>query len=417
MSDAVLVLNAGSSSIKFALYPADGAPDNIAPLYRGEIENIGHTARLRVRNAKGNVVVDTAIAADTHHAVLAALLEWVAGHSGGIILASAGHRVVHGGLEFTGPVVVAPDVMKKLEALSPLAPLHQPHNLAAIDAIAKLHPKLPQVACFDTSFHTPQSAIATAFALPRALSDKGVRRYGFHGLSYEYIAGILPDHLGPKADGKVVVAHLGHGASMCAMFRRQSVATTMGFSALDGLVMGRRCGELDPGVILYLLDHEGMTSKQISHLLYEESGLFGVSAISDDMRDLLSSKDAHAAEAVELFVYRIVRELGSLAAALGGIDALVFTGGIGEHAPEIRARVCRQAAWLGIALDERANTANDPQIGGNGERVSVLGLATNEELVIARHTRRLIAEELNNCPTTRSPQNGRGQHDARSSQD
>jgi acetate kinase len=287
-------------------------------------------------------------------------------------------------------VKLTPDVTRKLEALNPLAPLHQPHNLAAISALSKLHPKLLQIACFDTSFHTTQPAVATAFALPRALSDKGVRRYGFHGLSYEYIAGILPDHLGSKADGKVVVAHLGHGASMCAMVERKSVATTMGFSALDGLVMGKRCGSLDPGVILYLLDHEGMSSKQISHLLYEESGLFGVSAISDDMRDLLSSKDIHAAEAIELFVYRIVRELGSLIAALGGIDALVFTGGIGEHASAIRARVCRQAAWLGATLDEVANSSGHPRISTNDSAIAVLALATDEEWMIARHTRTFI---------------------------
>jgi acetate kinase len=281
-------------------------------------------------------------------------------------------------------------VFAKLEALSPLAPLHQPHNLAAIAALSKLHPKLSQVACFDTSFHTTQPAVATAFALPRVLTGQGVKRYGFHGLSYEYIASILPDHLGPRADGKVVVAHLGHGASMCAMTKRRSMATTMGFSALDGLVMGKRCGSLDPGVILYLLDYEAMNSKQISHLLYEESGLFGVSGISDDMRELLASRDPYAAEAIELFVYRIVRELGSLVAALGGLDALVFTGGIGEHSAEIRARICRQATWLGMRLDERANAAGGPMISESAGSVSVLALQTNEEYVIARHTRAFV---------------------------
>jgi acetate kinase len=280
--------------------------------------------------------------------------------------------------------------MKKLEALSPLAPLHQPHNLAAITALSKLHPKLPQIACFDTSFHTTQPDIAAAFALPRALSDKGVRRYGFHGLSYEYIASILPDYLGATAASKIVVAHLGHGASMCAMIERRSIATTMSFSALDGLVMGKRCGALDPGVILYLLDHEGMSSKQISHLLYEESGLFGVSGISDDMRGLLASHDPHAAEAIQLFVYRIVRELGSLAAALGGLDALVFTGGIGEHSSEIRTGVCRQAAWLGVRLDDVANTKGGPRISTNDSAVTILAVPTDEELVIVRHTRTFV---------------------------
>ncbi len=391
MNAAILVINAGSSSIKFALYPAESRDDGKAALYQGEIEGIGHAARLTVRDAGGKSVVDAAIAGPgTHDAALSALLKWVGGHSGGMELAAAGHRVVHGGGEFIGPVRVTPQVMAKLAALNPLAPLHQPHNLAAISALSKLHPKLPQVACFDTSFHTTQAALATAFALPRALSEKGVRRYGFHGLSYEYIASVLPDHLGARADGKVVVAHLGHGASMCAMAGRRSIATTMGFSALDGLVMGKRCGVLDPGVILYLLDHEGMNSRQISHLLYEESGLLGVSTISDDMRELLSSNDPRAAEAVELFVYRIIQEMGSLMTALGGIDALVFTGGIGEHSPEIRARVCRRLGWLGIQLDERANASGNPTISDKDRTVSVLALKTNEEYVIARHTRALV---------------------------
>jgi len=385
MTSAILVVNAGSSSIKFALYPFSRGNEK-APIFSGEIDGIGDAARLIVNDASGKSVANAAIdGPPTHHGALSALLKWIAAHSGGIELVAAGHRVVHGGGEFTGPAKITAKVMKKLEALSPLAPLHQPHNLAAITALSKLHPKLPQVACFDTSFHTTQPDIAAAFALPRALSDKGVRRYGFHGLSYEYIASILPDYLGARAAGKVIVAHLGHGASMCAMIERRSIATTMGFSALDGLVMGKRCGALDPGVILYLLDHEGMNLKQISHLLYEESGLFGVSGVSDDMRELLASHDPRAAEAIQLFVYRIVRELGSLAAALGGLDALVFTGGIGEHSSEIRAGVCRQAAWLGVRLDDVANTKGGPRISTNDSAVSILAVLTDEELVIARH--------------------------------
>jgi acetate kinase len=388
---AILVVNAGSSSIKFALYPVARSGDDKTPIYSGEIDGIGDTARLRVWDAGAKIVEDSAIDRTvTHHVALSVLLKWIATHSGGIELAAAGHRVVHGGGEFTAPVMITADVMRKLSALSPLAPQHQPHNLAAIDALSKLNPKLRQVACFDTSFHTTQPTVATTFALPRALSEKGVKRYGFHGLSYEYIAGILPDHLGPEADGKVVAAHLGHGASMCAMDKRRSIATTMGFSALDGLVMGKRCGALDPGVILYLLDHEGMNSKQISHLLYEESGLFGVSGISDDMRELLASRDARAVEAIELFVYRIVRELGSLMAALGGLDALVFTGGIGEHSPDIRARVCRQTTWLGARLDDAANTKGNVRISTNDSMISIFVVPTNEELVIVRHTRRFV---------------------------
>jgi len=391
MTAAILIVNAGSSSIKFALYPFAHSGDDKMPVYRGEIEGIGDVARLRVQDASDKRVEDSPISgAVTHHVALSNLLNWIAKHSGGIELAAAGHRVVHGGREFTGPVKIGADVMRKLAALCPLAPLHQPHNLAAIMALSKLHPKLAQVACFDTSFHTTQPAVATAFALPRALSEKGVRRYGFHGLSYEYIASILPDHLGPRADRKVVVAHLGHGASMCAMINRQSIATTMGFSALDGLVMGTRCGSLDPGVMLYLFDHEAMNSKQISRLLYEESGLFGVSGVSDDMRDLLASRDARAAEAINLFVYRIVRELGSLAAALGGLDALVFTGGIGENAPDIRARVCRQTTWLGVSIDDLANTKGGPCISTSDSKLSILALPTDEELVIARHTRTFV---------------------------
>jgi acetate kinase len=391
MTAAILVLNAGSSSIKFALYPLAGSDGVRTPVYSGEIDGIGDTARFSVQDAAGKRVHESTIDGKvTHHVTLSVLLKWIATHSGGTELAAAGHRVVHGGSEFTGPIKIMPDVFAKLEALSPLAPLHQPHNLAAIAALSKLHPKLSQVACFDTSFHTTQPTVATAFALPRVLTGQGVKRYGFHGLSYEYIASILPDHLGPRADGKVVVAHLGHGASMCAMTKRRSMATTMGFSALDGLVMGKRCGSLDPGVILYLLDYEAMNSKQISHLLYEESGLFGVSGISDDMRELLASRDPYAAEAIELFVYRIVRELGSLVAALGGLDALVFTGGIGEHSAEIRARICRQATWLGMRLDERANAAGGPMISESAGSVSVLALQTNEEYVIARHTRAFV---------------------------
>jgi len=393
MTATTLVLNAGSSSIKFALYPFELASSSDTPIYHGEIEDIGaeHAARLAIKDAAGKPLASTALGAKlTHEQALAALLDWITAKAANVELTAAGHRVVHGGLEFVAPVQITPAVIVKLAALSPLAPLHQPHNLAAIAALNKLHPALPQVACFDTAFHTSQPPVATAFALPRAQSQKGVRRYGFHGLSYEYIASVLPDYLGDAADGKVVVAHLGHGASMCAMQARRSVATTMGFSALDGLVMGRRCGSLDPGVILYLLDNEHLSSAQVSDLLYMQSGLFGVSGISDDMRDLLASPRPEAAEAVDLFVYRIVRELGSLAAALGGLDTLVFTGGIGEHSAAIRHRVCATAIWLGVKIDEVANTSGGPQINNNDSRVRVLALQTNEEAVIAKHVRSLL---------------------------
>ena len=297
---------------------------------------------------------------------------------------------MHGGSNYAEPVRITSAVLRDLEQLTALAPLHQPHNLEAVRATARLHPAIPQVACFDTAFHATEPRIATTFALPRALTAKGVRRYGFHGLSYEYIASVLPAHLGAAADGKVVVAHLGKGASMCGIIGRKSIATTMGFSVLDGLVMSRRCGTIDPGVLLYLLQTERMSAAELSHLLYDESGLLGVSQTSDDMRDLLASEDPRAREAVELFVYRIGRELGSLAAALGGLDALVFTAGIGEHSPEIRARVCEHAAWLGLALDPAANGAGGPRISRHDSRVSVWTFPTDEERMVARHTRALL---------------------------
>jgi acetate kinase len=302
-------------------------------------------------------------------------------------LVAAGHRVVHGGSLYSIPVRISSTVIDDLRRLVPLAPLHQPRNLAAIVAISKLHPELPQVACFDTAFHHTQPEIAAAFALPRTITAQGVRRYGFHGLSYEYIASVLPNVLGPvAADGRVVVAHLGSGASMCAMHRRQSVATTMGFTALDGLPMGSRCGNLDPGVILYLMQEKGMTPQAVSDLLYHSSGLLGVSGVSDDMRTLLASDDPLAANAIALFIYRIGRELGSLAASLGGLDALVFTAGIGEHASEIRRRACEQAFWLGVELDDAANAAGAIRITTPGSKTSAWLIPTNENLMIAQHT-------------------------------
>jgi acetate kinase len=387
---SILVLNAGSSSIKFALYPAasDGGDDAAC---RGEIEGIGHALHLKARDRPGKTIADQRMDGSANHEQgLAGLLNWLAARSQGTEIAAAGHRIVHGGSNYAEPVRITPAVLRDLEQLTALAPLHQPHNLEAVRAIARLHPAIPQVACFDTAFHATAPRIATTFALPRALTEKGVRRYGFHGLSYEYIASVLPAHLGAAADGKVAVAHLGNGASMCGMIDRKSMATTMGFSVLDGLVMSRRCGTIDPGVLLYLLQTERMSAEELSHLLYNESGLLGVSQTSDDMRDLLASNDPRAREAVELFVYRIVRELGSLAAALGGLDALVFTAGIGEHSPEIRARVCEHATWLGLALDPAANGAGGPRISRQDSRVSVWTFPTDEERMVARHTRALL---------------------------
>jgi acetate kinase len=386
MSDAILVLNAGSSSIKFSLFKGDESPGKQSLICEGACEGIGHRIHFTAKDGSGASLVDQQLDGTTHDDALAALLRWIEQRFHDDRLIAAGHRVVHGGSHYTAPVLIDAQVTAELRRLVPLAPLHQPHNLAAIDALAKLHPQLPQIACFDTSFHRTQSELVTAFALPRHFAADGIRRYGFHGISYEYIASVLPDVLGPEAaEGRVIVAHLGSGASLCALHRRKSVATTMSFSTLDGLVMGRRCGDIDPGVILYLMQAKGMTADEVSTLLYSQSGLFGVSGLSDDMRTLLASDDASAKQAVALFVYRLSRELGSMAAALGGIDALVFTAGIGEHAPEIRRRVCEDAAWLGIDLDQAANAGGAGRITREGSRASVWVIPTDEDLMIARY--------------------------------
>lgn len=386
MSEVVLSLNAGSTSLKFSVFEvtADAIVDEA--LAEGEVDGLGQAPRLKAR-ARAGGGVDAALARGAdYEAVVRSVLGWIDAHEAGMTVIGAGHRIVHGGPAFHEPCRLTPDVVEALAALAPLAPLHQQHNLAPVSALARTHPQLPQVGCFDTGFHASNSALSTHYALPRELTASGIRRYGFHGLSYEYIASTLPRHLGARAGARVVVAHLGGGASMCAMLERRSVATTMGFSALDGLPMATRTGCIDPGVLLYLMKERGMGYDALSDLLYDRSGLFGVSAISGDMRTLLESREAAAKEAVDLFVYRIGRELGSLAAALGGLDALVFTGGIGEHAAAVRAGVCRGAQWLGIELDEAANDANGPRITRDGGRVAAYVIATNEDLMIARHT-------------------------------
>jgi acetate kinase len=392
VSGTILVLNTGSSSIKFSLFPADARPTRQGLLCDGEMEGIGHRIHFFAKDAGGQLAEEQLDQAADHEAALGVLLQWLARQFGDRHLSAVGHRVVHGGTRYAAPVMIDAGVIAELQRLVPLAPLHQPHHLAAIAAVAKLHPDLPQIACFDTAFHSGEAAVATTFALPRALAAEGVRRYGFHGLSYEYIAGVLPEFLGSTAaEGRVVVAHLGSGASLCALRGRKSIATTMGFTALDGLMMSRRCGALDPGVILYLLQQKGMTAEAVTHLLYNDSGLYGVSGISDDMRTLLASADPRAAEAIDLFVYRIGRELGSLMAALGGLDALVFTAGIGERATEIRRRVCCDAAWLGIELDEAANASGGPCLTRSESKVSAWVIPTDEDLMIARHTASLLA--------------------------
>jgi acetate kinase len=390
-AEAVLVLNAGSSSVKFSLY-AD-ARDDTRPRLRGQIEGLQGSPTFVARDAKGRVVHDEkwcGSAALSYEETIAYLLEFLNREWGTTPLAAVGHRVVHGGRDFTMPIKVDANVLTALDRLIPLAPLHQPHNIAPMRVIAARAPSLPQVACFDTAFHRTQAPVAQAFALPRAITDRGVQRYGFHGLSYEYIASTLPDFDAAGARGRVVVAHLGNGASLCAMKEGVSVATTMSFTPLDGLVMGTRSGSLDPGVILYLIDELGMGARAIENLLYKESGLLGVSGISSDMRTLLASNLPQARAAIDLFVYRFRRELGSMVAAIDGVDALVFTGGIGEHAVAIRERICRDAAWLGVEIDAKANAGGGPRISVEKAAVSTWVIPTDEERMIARHTREVL---------------------------
>ncbi|HEY7540822.1 MAG TPA: acetate/propionate family kinase [Methylomirabilota bacterium] len=387
MTRVLLVINAGSSSIKFSVYGVEGGEAPLALRYRGEVDGLGARPRFTARGASGEELGAESLGTGARHDdALRMILDWIEARTARAELVAAGHRVVHGGVRYAAPVVLTPDILGELETLVPLAPLHQPHNLAPIRSLAKLKPGLPQVACFDTAFHTTQAAVTQTFALPYALSEAGIKRYGFHGLSYEYVASVLGEHLGEAADGRVVVAHLGAGASMCAMRGRRSVATTMGFTALEGLPMGTRTGAIDPGVILYLMSERRMSLDAVTELLYKQSGLLGISGVSSDVRELLASPSPRAARALDVFVYRVGRELGSLAAALGGLDALVFTAGIGEHAASIRARICRDAAWLGLAVDEAANDRGGPCISTPASRASAWVIPTNEELMIARHT-------------------------------
>jgi acetate kinase len=392
VSDAILILNAGSSSLKFSVFLA-GAPVRL--LVRGEVDGLASSPRFRATDAEGRVVADRSwdgSGMKGHPDAIEFLLRW--GREHGVRdhrVIAAGHRVVHGGRRFIRPVRVDAAVLEHLRTLIPLAPLHEPHNIAAIDAVSRAAPGLPQVACFDTAFHRSQPAAAQSFAIPRAYSEAGVVRYGFHGLSYEYIAGALARLSTRAAEGRTIVAHLGNGASMCAMLGGRSVATTMGFTPIDGLVMGTRSGSIDPGVLLYLLQHEGRSPGEVQRLLYEESGLLGVSGISGDMRTLLGSDDPRAREAIDLFVYRAAREIGSLTAALGGLDAIVFTGGIGENAPAIRGAICRASEWAGVRLDAEANERAGPRICRPESGVEAWVVPTNEELMIARHTLALLA--------------------------
>jgi acetate kinase len=388
MGDAILVINAGSSSIKFAVFAAE-AEAALASTLKGTITGIGTAPRFLATRANGETLVDRRWDRGTgpsEETLLEDLVDWIESQMGGRKLAAAGHRVVHGGAAFHAPTVIDSRVMDSLEKLIPLAPLQQPHNLAAIKRFAAAHPRMPQVACFDTAFHAARGDTAMRFALPRALHDAGIRRYGFHGLSYEYIARSLARDAPLLHQGRVVVAHLGNGASLCAMRGGISVDSTMGFTALEGLPMGTRCGRIDPGVLLYLLNG-GMSVDALQRLLYNESGLLGVSGgVSSDMRELLASKRPEAAQAVDLFVYRVLCEIGAMAAALGGLDGLVFTAGIGENAPLVRERICRGCEWLGIELDPSANAKGARRITSPASRASAWVIPTNEEEMIALHT-------------------------------
>jgi len=390
--DNIAVFNAGSSSIKFAIFDHDD-PDGI--LFKGQLENIGVAPRLSVDDGSGEIMLQKEWGATEvdHRSGTNIILETSIGLLGGRSIPAIGHRVVHGGTKFAAPVVISPEVVAELEQLTPLAPLHQPHNLTPIKTIAKAAPHILQVACFDTAFHQSQPDIAQMFAIPRDLTDSGVRRYGFHGLSYEYVSGRMKQLAPSHADKRIIIAHLGNGASLCALHNGKSVATTMGFTAVDGLVMGTRCGSIDPGVLIYLMDNRHMDARALERLVYKESGLLGVSGISSDMRKLLDSEEPAAKEAVDLFVYRIVREIGSLAAALGGLDGLVFTGGIGQRAPVIRRDVVAGCAWLGAELDEGANAEHRERIESASSRLPIWVVSTDEERVIARHTGEVLRQD------------------------
>ena len=390
MAECIAVVNAGSSSVKFGIYDIEG---DEPLLLKGQVEQIGVSPMISAEDDTGREVARQEFAPEGfgHREAMKAIIATARNQLPGSTVRGVGHRVVHGGSEFKGPVVVTDEIIERLKILSPLAPLHQPHNLGPIEAIAEAVPAIPQVACFDTAFHQTQQRLAYSFALPREISDTGVRRYGFHGLSYEFVSGrlrvIAPEH----ADKKIVIAHLGNGASLCAIENGRSVATTMGFTAVEGLMMGTRCGSIDPGVILYLMDELSMDARAVESLIYKKSGLLGVSGITSDMRTLRASKEPQAREAIDLFIYRIVREIGSLSAALGGLDGIVFTGGIGQRDAKTRSEVIVGCAWLGAVMDGDANSAAETRIEADSSRIPIWVLPTDEERVIARSTASLLS--------------------------
>jgi acetate kinase len=389
MTESIVVLNAGSSSIKFCFFVLGRHALNV--VVRGQIEGLFTSPKFTSKDEAGNLISEKEWSAPLgHEGALDYLVTYLREELRDHGLVGVGHRIAHGGPDIAVPMRIDRELVAKLEKLVPLAPLHQPHNLAPIRFLMERVPELPQVACFDTSFHRSNTRISQLFALPLEYYESGVRRYGFHGLSYEYVASVLPDYDAKAGRGRTVILHLGSGASMCAMENSRSVACTMGFCAVDGLMMGTRSGTLDPGVVLYLMAQRGMSAAEVERLLYTQSGLLGVSGISSDMRVLLGSEEPEAKLAIDLYVYRIQRALGSLAAALKGLDAIVFTAGIGENAAMIRGRVCRDAGWMGVDLDEVANSKHGPRISTPDSRVAAWVIPTNEELMIARHTQGVL---------------------------
>ncbi len=395
MTNTFLVLNAGSSSVKFQLFAiGEGTP---LRKLKGQMERIGTQPRLIARDADGASLVErTFEAADVPDvpAAMGVLRVWIREYLAGQLPVAVGHRVVHGGPRFDRPVLIDDEIIAELERYVPLAPLHQPNNLTPIKAIRELLPEMPQVACFGTAFHREHSELADRYALPEELYEEGIRRYGFHGLSYEYIASVLPKQLPAAADGRVIVAHLGSGASLCALQAGHSADSSMGFTALEGLPMGTRPGQLDPGVILYLIMQKGMSPQEVEHLLYNDCGLKGLSGISNDVRDLVASEDPRAKRALDFFAFRIAKEAGALASVLGGLDALVFTAGIGENEPGVRRNVCERLAWLGVELDPEANAANAFRISREGSHPQVCVIPTDEELMIATHMMQLLGTSI-----------------------
>lgn len=391
MANAILVLNAGSSSLKFALFAVG---DQLTCEVRGHVDRLQSAPEFVAHDADGQTLVSRSLEdrAPLRHAdAVALLLGWASNELlAENTLVGVGHRIVHGGAHFSAPVRIDDEVIAEIDRLTPFAPLHQPHHLAAIRGVTDRLPDVAQVACFDTAFHQTLPVEARNYALPRRLTDQGIRRYGFHGISYEFITSALSDHDPAAAKGRTIIAHLGNGVSMCAVHQGRSIATTMGFTPLDGLPMGTRSGSVDPGILLYLMNKEGYDYQSLHRLLWKESGLLGVSGNTHDMRALLASPDPRAAEAVNLFVYRIQREVGSLTAALGGLDAIVLTGGIGTHSAEVRRRVCDGLNWLGVQVDSQANEWGGPQISAPDSAVRIWALPTDEERMIAEHTLRLL---------------------------